>query len=981
MPWTRTGRERRLVEDENGPRTRTGRERGRAEDEDGPRTKTCRERGRTEDEDEDGHDISSGLCGAPGGRRSAFLNALQNFSSALSFHSRRIAVSQFDVAATSRANQEEVVTDVPATSVDQRKHNRRHMVAAVDKVTTKSRCVRYSTYLDCGSAVSPYAYIMAAAVTSFLLLVLAMFGGHILGAASPRLRCPLKCECNGSYAHVLVLCTKSYLTDIPQLPVGTWKVLIKGNNITRLRASAFSELHMLRDMRIYKNNILSINERTFDGLASLYALYLDEEHLSSFENGVFRFFTNLTTLSMRVKGIDIPQGEICLLKHLRTLKLALFQFPSARFHPCFAELTELRMLSLSFVEQSNISRATFHPFRSFLTTLCLIHCRLRGLHVDMFKDLSKLTALDLSRNAITSLPSNIFAPLTHLARLNIAGNKLKVISGELLRPLRYLGQLKIGFNSRLNVTLGEEFLNMTRLELFVLSGIKLSSLNNKSFRNLRHSPLVKVDMSTCSLKTISNGALCPLRNLIVLSLDFNPLNGTVLHDAFYGLHGTPLREVQLTNVNLRDLSQPLFEGMAENNITTLYLRNSFITTIKRGVFRNLGKLNKLVLSASKITTIEDHSFEDLFSLSNLNLDNNNIVELPSAKRLGITPGLLLLRMSYNSIKEINQESLLGYDNLTALLLGDNNIRTISANAFAPTPRLKIDNPSLFQRLHRLTYLDISQNYYFGRLSASLRSVLQNLPSLDLINLHACGIEELPVSMFTNTTRLTECCSQWQRHQVVEPGCVCTAASSEPTYSGAKQDRVCECRLVRAADVTAPARPIAEPVCVQLRLDVVLGCRRLCLVAGRWYINYYFFLVRSRRRHYLELADGNYAYDAFVAHSSSDRVWVVRRLLPRLEAEGRYRLCLHQRDWLAGREISENIVESIEASRKVIIVLSNSFAQSRWCQVELAMASNRRLSNWRNSLVLVLLETISPENQTATLRCLLTTHTYLEWNER
>ena len=175
----------------------------------------------------------------------------------------------------------------------------------------------------------------------------------------------------------------------------------------------------------------------------------------------------------------------------------------------------------------------------------------------------------------------------------------------------------------------------------------------------------------------------------MLSLDFNPLNSTVLHDAFYGLQGTPLRELRLSNVNLRDLSQPLFEGMNENNITTLYLRNSLITTIKRGVFRNMGKLNNLVLSDSKITIIEDHSFEDLVSLSNLNLDNNNIVELPSAKRLGITPGLLLLSMRHNSIKEINQESLLGYDNLTALLLGGNNIGTISANAFAPTPRLKV----------------------------------------------------------------------------------------------------------------------------------------------------------------------------------------------------------------------------------------------------------------------------------------------------
>ena len=196
-------------------------------------------------------------------------------------------------------------------------------------------------------------------------------------------------------------------------------------------------------------------------------------------------------------------------------------------------------------------------------------------------------------------------------------------------------------------------------------------------------------MSTCFLNTISNCALCPLRKITVLSLDFNPLNGAVLHDAFYGLHGTPLRELHLSSVNFGNFSQPLFEGMNDNDITTIDLRNSLITTTKRGVFRNLGKLNKLVLSDSKITTIEDHSFEDLVSLSNLNLDNNNIVELPSAKRLGITPELLRLSMNHNSIKGINQESLLGYDNLTALLLGGNNIRTISANAFAPTPRLKV----------------------------------------------------------------------------------------------------------------------------------------------------------------------------------------------------------------------------------------------------------------------------------------------------
>ena len=65
-----------------------------------------------------------------------------------------------------------------------------------------------------------------------------------------------------------------------------------------------------------------------------------------------------------------------------------------------------------------------------------------------------------------------------------------------------------------------------------------------------------------------------------------------------------------------------------------------------------------------------------------------------------------------------------------------------------------------------------------------------------------------------------CRSQWQRHQVVEPGRVCTTAPSASTHTGSKQDRFGQRRLVLASDVTAPTRPVAEPVCVQLRLDVV-----------------------------------------------------------------------------------------------------------------------------------------------------------------
>ena len=351
-------------------------------------------------------------------------------------------------------------------------------------------------------------------------------------------------------------------------------------------------------------------------------------------------------------------------------------------------------------------------------------------------------------------------------------------------------------------------------------------------------------------------------------------------------------------------------------------------------------------------------------------------------------------------------------------------------------------PVCFQPLQSLVNLNIGENPDFGENLANYPSIFQNVHSLQSLTLDGCGIGTLPVGMFSNTTQLrrlflfNNAIQSWDpevfkplfrlrgltmsRNQIVT---VNVASFSKLTslllfdleynpvacncdllwfleYTqkngirissiGLKNHYTCASpELLRSVSVLraglSPANCISHTDVVftlSTAAAIFLSAIVFALVyRGRWYIRYYIFLIRSRRRRYLERADGSYVYDAFVAHNSNDASWVVRHLLPRLETEGRCRLCLRQRDWPIGRDISENIVDSIEASRKVIVVLSNNFAQSQWCRMELEMANHRRLSNWRNSLVLVLLETISPENQNATLRCLLTTHTYLEWNER
>lgn len=59
------------------------------------------------------------------------------------------------------------------------------------------------------------------------------------------------------------------------------------------------------------------------------------------------------------------------------------------------------------------------------------------------------------------------------------------------------------------------------------------------------------------------------------------------------------------------------------------------------------------------------------------------------------------------------------------------------------------------------------------------------------------------------------------------------------------------------------------------------------------------------------------YDAFVIYSQQDSAWVVHELRPQLEtppgggADGGgapLRLCIHQRDWLGGRDITDNVIQ-------------------------------------------------------------------------
>ncbi|XP_072289185.1 uncharacterized protein [Eucyclogobius newberryi] len=101
----------------------------------------------------------------------------------------------------------------------------------------------------------------------------------------------------------------------------------------------------------------------------------------------------------------------------------------------------------------------------------------------------------------------------------------------------------------------------------------------------------------------------------------------------------------------------------------------------------------------------------------------------------------------------------------------------------------------------------------------------------------------------------------------------------------------------------------------------------------------------------ELTDGE-SFHVFVIYSSADLLWT-HALIQELEDRG-LRVCFHERDFIPGRPILENMSDCIQQSQKVLLVLSQDFVKSQWCLLEVNMSLFRD-SLQRTHIVPVLLQ--------------------------
>ncbi|XP_069501453.1 extracellular matrix protein 2-like isoform X3 [Ambystoma mexicanum] len=265
------------------------------------------------------------------------------------------------------------------------------------------------------------------------------------------------------------------------------------------------------------------------------------------------------------------------------------------------------------------------------------------LPADAFAGLPNLEWLDLSKNKLDDDGVHIdaFKNLTKLKRLNLDGNRLTAI--PLLPPL--LQELKMNDNA-------------------------IQGLQRHSFRGLYKLLTLELEGNHFHDGNVFPMSFKPLRSLIYLRLDRNRFRAVPS-----GLPAS-LQELHLDSNRIEQVSEGLLNKTL--NLSVLVLSNNRLQEdrIAMRAWIDLPKLESLDLSYNRLVHVPSFLPRGLRQLT---LHHNQIERIPGYVFAHMKPGLEFLHLSHNHLRDdgIHATSFLGlYKSLAELLLDNNHLHSV-----------------------------------------------------------------------------------------------------------------------------------------------------------------------------------------------------------------------------------------------------------------------------------------------------------------
>nr|BAC11412.1 unnamed protein product [Homo sapiens] len=151
----------------------------------------------------------------------------------------------------------------------------------------------------------------------------------------------------------------------------------------------------------------------------------------------------------------------------------------------------------------------------------------------------------------------------------------------------------------------------------------------------------------------------------------------------------------------------------------------------------------------------------------------------------------------------------------------------------------------------------------------------------------------------------------------------------------------------------------------------------------WDVWFIYNVCLAKVKGYRSLSTSQTFYDAYISYDTKDASvtdWVINELRYHLE-ESRDKnvlLCLEERDWDPGLAIIDNLMQSINQSKKTVFVLTKKYAKSWNFKTAFYLALQRLMDENMDVIIFILLEPVLQHSQYLRLRQRICKSSILQW---
>lgn len=697
----------------------------------------------------------------------------------------------------------------------------------------------------------------------------------------------------------------------------------------------------------------------FPHLKKLRSLRLSNNH-HRFITKAFMGLDNLEVLDLSNNDIRALLKAFTYVPKLIVLNLANNKFESVKVvSNAVSHLNNLQNLTLDHnvyiwhITKSDLYNLTYCN----LTLFSFFNSTLQSVEFDAFSSMKSLKILEISVNYLNE---EALANIT----CGVTKNVEDLYFGEMLRirtfPLKAINCLT-GTNVRAirlrynHISSVPVLPALPNLRLLSMSNCTVEAIETNAFQNLPN--LEVLHMGDNKISSLSS-ALSSSKNLKELHLEYqksDPL--IILNYEFQNL--THLERLDLSHCSIHVLYKYSLFGL--KNLKHTLIRSSKIERIEDFAFETLQSLEELDLQGNGISTLSNFTFYGLNSLRGIYLTGNLIAFLPFDFPFQFLPSLSVILMNNNQIKEIPKGMFSNLEKLEILTIGNNKLLPWSEKILNENATIKI--------------FDLFRNNIDDITEMMLSEFQQVTSYLDLsenpFNCSRCGIQK-----FQNFCLRSNLSLKLRINQ-----------SMQNIYSCVNPDSF---QSENFFDFEFP-----EDMCYDIEyselntLVVILVCFFIIIIiiasicyTTRWYIRYCIFHLKTNYNSKSGRSNERlYKYDAFIIYNSADTLFVKSHLIPQLESQApKYKLCDHQRDFEVGRPITENILDAIENSRRVILILTEAFIKSEWCLYELHLTQHKLFAETRNTLILIKLKDIDKQFYTKNISYIEKTRKCFTWTD-